>query len=253
MNDNTKENRKALKILIQQAKSVEKTMNQILVLVGENNIGFKYSSCNDFVRHYHAIVEEAKKYIRLPGIYNLYDVTKLKNIFDMTGIEQMVLFQSVLVSIRLLISTLEENYDYVADELNSLENFISSKFRLMFNNIPNDEREIQDNLERLFIGNGMNKGVDYDRETGKFNFSSREYIPDFIIPNLNCCLEVKFLKDKSKKSKIIEEINADITAYSKEYSELLFLVYDLGVINDVTEFKRDIESSGNVKVIVIKH
>ena len=38
-----------------------------------------------------------------------------------------------------------------------------------------------DNLERLFIGNSMNKGVDYDRETGKFKFSGREYMSCKII------------------------------------------------------------------------
>ena len=70
---------------------------------------------------------------------------------------------------------------------------------------------------------------------------------------MKCCLEVKLLKEKNKKSKIIEEINADITAYSKAYNEIVFIIYDIGVINDIIEFKRDIESSGNIKVIVIKH
>lgn len=252
MAKNTKEERRELKILIHQAKSIEKTMEQILNKVGKD-ISFNYSSCNDFVRQYQCVAEEAKKYIHLPGIYNSYDTSKLKNIFDMTGIEQMILFQSVLTSIRLLIATLEENYDYVEDELNILENFISLKLRLMFNEKPNNEKEVQDNLERLFIGNNMNKGVDYDRETGKFNFSGREYIPDFIFPNLKCCLEAKLLKETSKKSKMIEEINADITAYTKVYNEIIFLVYDIGVIPDVLEFKRDIENSGNVKVIVVKH
>ncbi len=247
-----KENRRALKILIEQAKGLEKTMDEILNN-NANKIGFNYSSCNDFAKHYQSIVEESKKYISLPGIYNSYDVKNLKNVFDLTGIEQMTIFQSVLTSTRLLIATLEGNYDYVEDEINNLENFINSKIRLMFTETPKSEKEVQDNLERLFIGNNMNKGVDYDRETGKFNFSGREYIPDFIFPNLKTCLEVKLLKEKAKKSKTIEEINADITAYSKQYNEILFLIYDIGVINDITEFKRDIEASGNVKVIIVKH
>ena len=248
----TKENRRALKILIEQAKGLEKTMDEILNN-NANKIGFNYSSCNDFAKHYQSIVEESKKYISLPGIYNSYDVKNLKNVFDLTGIEQITIFQSVLTSTRLLIATLEGNYDYVEDEINNLENFINSKIRLMFTETPKSEKEVQDNLERLFIGNNMNKGVDYDRETGKFNFSGREYIPDFIFPNLKTCLEVKLLKEKAKKSKTIEEINADITAYSKQYNEILFLIYDIGVINDITEFKRDIEASGNVKVIIVKH
>ena len=50
-----------------------------------------------------------------------------------------------------------------------------------------------------------------------------------------------------------EEINADITAYSKQYERQLFIVYDLGCIQNEEEFRRDIESMGNIKVLIIKH
>ena len=52
--------------------------------------------------------------------------------------------------------------------------------------------------------------------------------------------------------KTIEEMNADYSAYTKEYDSIIYLVYDLGIISDVQEFKRDFEAKGNVKVIVIK-
>mgnify|MGYP000349833044 FL=1 len=102
------------------------------------------------------------------------------------------------------------------------------------------------------LGRGLNKGTDYDRETGKFEFSGKEYIPDFIIPKLRLCIEVKLLRE-GRKSKIIEEISADITAYGKQYERQLFVVYDLGFIQNEEEFRRDIENAGNVKVIIIKH
>ena len=102
------------------------------------------------------------------------------------------------------------------------------------------------------MGRGLNKGIDYDRETGKFEFSGKEYIPDFIIPKLKLCIEVKLLRE-SRKSKVIEEISADITAYSKQYQRQLFIVYDLGYIQNEEEFKRDIENAGDIKVIVVKH
>jgi hypothetical protein len=66
------------------------------------------------------------------------------------------------------------------------------------------------------------------------------------------CLEVKLLKE-GRKSSIIEEISADITAYKKRYSRLLFVVYDLGVIQNEIEFKSDINIIDGVKVIVVKH
>jgi hypothetical protein len=101
-------------------------------------------------------------------------------------------------------------------------------------------------------GRGLNKGVDYDRETGKFEFSGKEYIPDFVIPKLQLCIEVKLLKE-NRKSKVIEEISADVTAYGKQYIRQLFVVYDLGYIQNEAEFIRDIENAGNIKVIIIKH
>ena len=86
-----------------------------------------------------------------------------------------------------------------------------------------------------------------------YEFSGKEYIPDFIVPKLNLCIEVKLLKD-GRKSRIIEEINADITAYNKIYKRQLFVVYDLGVVRDEVEFKRDIENAkDDIKVIIVKH
>ena len=52
---------------------------------------------------------------------------------------------------------------------------------------------------------------------------------------------------------MFEGVNADYSAYPKEYDSIIYLVYDLGIISDVPEFKRDFEAKGNVKVIVIKH
>ena len=58
---------------------------------------------------------------------------------------------------------------------------------------------------------------------------------------------------EGKKSKTIEEISADITAYKKAYQRQLYVIYDLGVIQNEVEFKRDIEMIEGVKVIIVKH
>lgn len=67
------------------------------------------------------------------------------------------------------------------------------------------------------------------------------------------CIEVKLLKEQSKKSKIIEEINAHIKAYLKEYESVLFVVYDVGIIRDEIEFSRDIENHDGIKIIILQH
>ena len=142
---------------------------------------------------------------------------------------------------------------FAESEFDNISNFIKSNLRQTVYNSPEKEVEIQNAIEILFIGKGLSKGIDYDRETGKFEFSGKEFIPDFTLSKLNTCIEVKLLRE-GRKSRIIDEINADITAYNTKYERLLFVVYDLGVIRDEAEFRRDIENAGtNIKVLIVKH
>lgn len=247
----TIDERKQIKILIKKVKALINTMSEIIN--NSQNISFNFSSCKNFAEVYQDLADESIKIIHYPASYYSYDIENLKSVFNMTGIEQKMLFESVYYSSKMLLANLEGYFDFVEDEVDNLENLINKRFRSMFRNVPLKEREVQDKLEDLFLANNYDKGIDYDRETGKFNFSGREYIPDFIVPKLNLCIEIKLIKEANKKSKIIEEINADITAYSKQYERILFIVYDIGIIRDEIEFKRDIEASGNIKVLLIKH
>jgi hypothetical protein len=52
---------------------------------------------------------------------------------------------------------------------------------------------------------------------------------------------------------ISEEMLADIAAYNIKYKHQVFIVYDLGVIRHMLQFKREIEETHkNVVIIVIK-
>ena len=99
----------------------------------------------------------------------------------------------------------------------------------------------------------MAKGTDYDRETGRVKMSGKEWVPDFIIPRLKLCLEVKLLKSAQQHKAVVDEINADIRAYGTQYERQFYVIYDLGVIRDDAEFKRDLESVPGVTVLIIKH
>jgi hypothetical protein len=112
---------------------------------------------------------------------------------------------------------------------------------------------VQDVVEALLIGRGLTKGIDYDREVGRVKVSIKEVVPDFILHKLSMAIEIKLSKDKNKSKAIVDEINADIQAYAKQYSRLLFIIYDVGSIRDETEFKQDLENSQNTGVIVVKH
>ncbi len=115
------------------------------------------------------------------------------------------------------------------------------------------EGEVQNAIETLFVGRGMVKGLDYDRETGRVKTSGKESIPDFVLSNLQLCLEVKLAKSAERIKPLIDEINADIRAFGTRYDRQLYVVYDVGTIRDAEEFKRDLESAPGVTVIIVKH
>ncbi len=128
---------------------------------------------------------------------------------------------------------------------------IERKLRATIRKIPTYESEIQDALENLFIGVGLNK--EFSREKETIEYSSKSYIPDFTFKRINTILEVKLCKTADKEKRIISEINDDIVAYKTKYENLIFVVYDLGMIRDIFRFKSSLESNEHVIVRVVKH
>lgn len=147
---------------------------------------------------------------------------------------------------------LEGSLEFADDEFDNLSLFLKSKLRSVMFQKPEKEKDVQNGIESLFLGKNWERGNDYDRESGKFEFSGKEYIPDFVISKYDTCIEVKLVKE-GRKSHIIEEICADITAYRKNYSRVLFVVYDIGEIQNEEEFISDINKQDGVKIIVVKH
>ncbi|MGN0500771.1 MAG: hypothetical protein ACI4HK_06470 [Ruminococcus sp.] len=247
------ERTKQIKFLLLRCKSLKENMIRTLNDSSTSVTG-RYSSFKTYAEEYSHLAYEVNKVIDLSKErILLYDVNKMKGWADSVWPQQKEIIDSLVVYTDTLIAFLEKEIDFIDDEYTNLENFIKNKLRSSLFTQPEKEKEVQNTIEALFIGKGWNKGIDYDRETGKFEFSGKEYIPDFIVPKLNLCIEVKLLKE-GRKSKVIEEINADITAYSKEYKRQIYVIYDLGVIRDEVEFKRDIENAkDDIKVIIIKH
>lgn len=103
------------------------------------------------------------------------------------------------------------------------------------------------------IGRGLLKGQDYDREVGRVKMSVKELVPAFILLRLSLALEVKLVNSQARVKDVVDEINADIAAYSKQYRNLFFLVYDTGHVRDESEFRHDLEQTRNVSVLIVKH
>lgn len=138
-----------------------------------------------------------------------------------------------------------------SSEILKILTIIENKLRKLIRDTPKNEKEVQDALENLFIGANLEE--DFSREKEHILYSSKTYIPDFVFKKIDTIVEVKFCNSQKKLKEIIDEINADIVAYKTKYANLIFIVYDLGVIREVDEFKNSIESNENVFLKVIKH
>lgn len=167
--------------------------------------------------------------------------------------QQKQYFSAVHANLLILKSYLENKLDLKKDEITNLTSFLQSKLRSAIFETPKKEKNIQDAIEQILIGRGLAKGIDYDRETGRVKVSVKESIPDFIFSKLDLALEVKLSNSTDKSKSIVDEINADIQAYSKRYANLLFLVYDTGFIRNEDEFKNGIDNKNNIIVIIVKH
>ena len=248
---NTLDENRELKVLLSQLNGFCDTIQDILHDKDTHEMG-RYSSFSDMAQLYNDFANRAKKLLKVQTMFYTFNIEQMPSFGDSIWPVQKRILEQVLVCAKMLYSSLEANTDFANDEFDNLENFIYSRLRTVIFDKPQNEIEVQNAVESLLIGRGLSKGIDYDRESGKFEFSGKEYIPDFIIPKLQLCVEVKLLRE-NRKSQVIEQISADITAYGKQYKRQLFVVYDLGFIQNMEEFKRDIENSGNIKVIIVKH
>ncbi|KQS26692.1 hypothetical protein [Dyadobacter sp. Leaf189] len=121
------------------------------------------------------------------------------------------------------------------------------KLRKIIRQAPTTEKEIQDKYEDLLISAEFS----YSREFPHIEYSCKHYIPDFSFPEIDLAVELKLCK-KDKKL-LIAQLNDDIVAYKTKFTTILFIIYDLGNISDVDEFKSSFEKQENVFVQIIKH
>lgn len=219
---------------------------------GSDNI-WQYTGYRQFARKYVTILDFINSDISLPPLFDSYRIEKIPGLGDTLPDQRKEIFESVYTNLALLRSFLETQLDTIDDEILSLRDFLQSRLRSAVFEIPENEKKIQDTIEQLLIGRGMQKGQDYDREVGRVKIATKEMVPDFIVFKLALAVEVKLVKTADRAKKIVDEVSADIASYKKEYRQLLFVVYDLGQIRNEVEFRHDFESETNVSVVIIKH
>lgn len=227
-------------------------MEQSVKAVPESNV-WKHTSYEIYMRKYNQLVNEVAQITTNANLLDSYNLEKVPSKTNTIAIQQKGYFDSVHANLSLLKAFLENKIGVKENQILHIKDFLQANLRRAIFNQPDKEVQIQDTIEQLLIGKGMEKGTDYDREVGRVKISIKEVVPDFIFPKLGLALEVKLSKSSIKSKTIVDEINADIMSYSKEYRTLMFLIYDLGSIRDETEFKKDLEINDKVSVVLIKH
>lgn len=244
--------KKKLKDLLSNTVALEDAMKAIYRGTDQTML-FSFSNYKNFMTKSNQIGALVCKEIGTNIIFDFYDLPNVPGTSDTIHSQQKMYFDAVLGNLALIRSTIENHLEIKIEEIFNLKNFFSSNLRRAVLRDPENEMYIQDTIEQMLIGKGMSKGIDYDREVGRVKVSIKEYKPDFIFPKLDLAFEIKISKTKAKSKEIVDEINADIQAYGKQYSQLLFLIYDIGTIRDEDEFKNDIDNADNIQLVIVKH
>jgi hypothetical protein len=243
--------RNAYREALISVSALKKSMEH--ALRSDPNAVWRHSSYRHYMRKYNDIVRYVRGLADIRAPIDVYDMKKVPHWGNTVMPVQKELFESVHANLSILEAWLSARVDLPAEKAEDLRNFFEANLRKAVFDPPDREVEIQNAVEQLLIGRGMVKGVDYDRETGRVKVSIKECVPDFVLPKLSFAIEVKLAKTETKAKAIVDEINADIQAYGREYERLLFIVYDLGTIRDTGEFTRGLEVTGGTEVIVVKH
>lgn len=148
-----------------------------------------------------------------------------------------------------LVETKKTINDLKTTPLIDIISSINKNLRKSFKKPPKDENELLDEIETIL----NNKNVKFSREKESIAYSSKSYIPDFVIKDLEAVIEGKLCNSAGDEKKIIPQINDDIVAYKTKYKNLIFIVYDVGTIRDVDKFKENIKDVPGVYIEVIKH
>lgn len=131
-----------------------------------------------------------------------------------------------------------------------IESSIERALRPAFRDTPPKlEKEVQDAIENIL--NAL--GVQFTRDREVTSVAGKAFKPDFIVQQIDLAIEVKLAKTGHGVAQIQEEINADISAYKTKWKNLLFVIYDLGVINDPYKFQTENIKLFGISVRVIKH
>lgn len=167
-----------IKILIFQCKtlknSVERTLNDTSTMESG-----RFSSFKMYAVQYKGLAKNVIDVLEIDSsTFVKFDIEQMPGWgYSLWPIQRQIV-EVVLLNIAFVLSYLEVETDFADDEFTNLNNFLKTKLRAVIFEKPEKEIQVQNAIENLLVGRGWIKGIDYDRECGKFEFSGKEYIPD---------------------------------------------------------------------------
>ena len=179
---------------------------------------FKYVGFKQFARKYNQLFDLVTSRATVPPVFDRFDVEQMPSPSGSTLSYHKPVFESVYLNLSLLRGFLDSATGVVDDEFAELREFLTTRLRSAVFRKPTNEGDIQDTIEALLVGRGMQKGQDYDREVGRVKVATKESVPDFIIPKLSLAMEIKLVKDARRAKQVVDEITADIASYSMSFS-----------------------------------
>src|SRR5262249_14285858 len=156
---------------LDSANALLDSMNTLLV---RERSPFHFSPFRTFIRKHNQIVKAVAQLTPIDAAVEAFDLDNIPSAFETTGIHQQNFFYDVHANLSILKTFLENKLGVREDRIMGLIDFIGASLRRAVFDEPERELEIQNAIEQLLIGRGMQKGIDYDRETGRVKVSIKE-------------------------------------------------------------------------------
>lgn len=209
-----------------------------------------YGTYPVYVNEYNILLGHTYKLLgkEAQELFQPIDIGKYINPADTLGSFWKTYLDLAVVKLNSLTAYLQSKIPTVQKELQGVLDFIDANLRSSIYADLRNEKELQNIVETMLRA----RAYDFQREKVTIPYSSKLYIPDFTFEVLHLALEMKLCTSQTKMKEIIDEINADIPSYQTKYENVIFVVYDLGFIRDVAEFKGSIERNLNIYVSIVK-
>jgi hypothetical protein len=172
----------------------------------------------------------------------LYSISRIRGKEDLTSKKRENTIFSIL-----------DNRLHLKTDVELVVEDISSKLKIVIpkafeHRKPSHENEVND-IIKAFIDS---ENIRYKREFPSIRFSFSNIIPDHIVENENLVIEAKLLRKRDAKSKITNELAADLFKLPDVFSKLLVIYDPERRIADDLEFKIDFEKNQNVFVNIVR-